>query len=62
MERLVKKIEKRFGDIKPVFGKEHDYLGMGIKFGNEQSFEINMSSHIKEAIEIFEKVFNKDVS
>ena len=63
LERLVKKIEKRFGDIKPVFGKEHDYLGMGIKFlKNEQSFEINMSSHIKEAIEIFGRVFNEDVS
>ncbi len=46
---LIAKIEKRFGDIKPVFGDEHDYLGMNIKFRDDKAFEVHMEEHVLTA-------------
>ena len=51
VEGVMKKIQDRFGDLRPTIGDSHDYLGMHIKYTKKGTAEIRMKDHIKEAID-----------
>ena len=37
---IIKKIEENFGEMDPVYGKEHEYLGMKIKITDDFSIDL----------------------
>ena len=61
LKKLIKRIEEEFGNIKPVFGKSHDYLGMMLNFTADKTVEIHMEDHIQEAIDAFDEDVTKPV-
>jgi hypothetical protein len=41
VEKVIKKIESKFGKMSQTHGEEHDYLGMNIKF-EDKRFRVSM--------------------
>ena len=50
---IIKKIEENFGEMDPVYGKEHEYLGMKIKITDDRKVEIDMRDQIYEILQDF---------
>ena len=48
---IIDKLEKRFNKMTVTRGKEHTFLGMNIKYTEQQTAEISMKCYLEEAIE-----------
>jgi hypothetical protein len=49
----------KFGDVTSHRGKEHDYLGMIMRFGNDGVVEIDMKRYVEEMLEEFPVKFKE---
>jgi hypothetical protein len=49
---IIKKLESKFGPMSITRGKDHEFLGMSLKFSNKR-LEVHMKKHILKAIEEF---------
>jgi hypothetical protein len=47
---MIRKLESRFDKMSITRGKEHVFLGMKIRFTEEQTAVITMKSYLEEAI------------
>ena len=52
IERVIKRIEEKFGTMSKTMEEEHDFLGMHIKYKNKK-VEVTMKKHILKAINDF---------
>ena len=59
---VIEKIEKYFGEMTKIRGKEHDYLGMKLKINEDKSLEIDMRNQIDEIIEFFGEDIDESVA
>ena len=46
VEWVIKELEKRFNKMTVTRGKEHSFVGMGIIFRNDKTFEIPKHEHL----------------
>ena len=46
-------LEAKFGPMKVVIGKEHDFLGSGTTHRDDRRFKIDMSSHLSDIADEF---------
>ena len=54
VDNIIKQIESKFGKMSQTRGKEHEFLGMNIKF-KDKNLEISMKKHTKKAIDMFKE-------
>ena len=47
---LIKDMEKEFGEMKPTFGRSHEYLGMKISITDQRTISIDMRDQIREIL------------
>mmetsp|Transcript_13911 Transcript_13911/g.26194 ORF Transcript_13911/g.26194 Transcript_13911/m.26194 type:complete len:735 (+) Transcript_13911:3-2207(+) len=59
---IIGKIEAKFGKMKVSRGKEHDFLGMKIKFNENRTVSIDMCEYVKGAIDGFSEAITKSAS
>ena len=52
-------LESKFGKMTVSRGKEHEYIGMKIRFNNDNTVSVNMSHHIEEALAAFPETISK---
>jgi hypothetical protein len=57
IDKVIKKIESKFGKMSQTRGDKHDFLGMNIHF-KKNKIKISMKKHILKAI----KTFNDDIT
>ena len=53
VRKVIDDIEQHFRGVKPTIGKEHDYLGMKIKFSDDRKVSIDMRDQIREILSDF---------
>ena len=53
LDRVIKRIERKFGKMTVTRGDSHTFLGMMLRFPGDGSLWINMQQCIEEAIEVF---------
>ena len=53
LDRVIKRIERKFGKMTVTHGDSHNFLGMKLRFHGDSSLQINMRQYIEEAIEVF---------
>ena len=52
LDRVIKRIERKFGKMTVTRGDSHTFLGMMLRFPGDGSLWINMQQCIEEAIEV----------
>jgi len=52
VDKVIAKIEERYGEMSKTRGKEHEFLGMVLKF-SDGKLEISMEKHIEKALDSF---------
>ena len=55
-------LESKFGKMTVTRGKEHDYIGMRIRFNNNKTVSVSMSHHIEEALSAFPETISKSTT
>jgi len=61
LTKIINKLEEHFGKLEVSRGREHDFLGMRIKFvGNE--VYISMKDYLREAIDMFPELTNMKIT
>lgn len=58
---VINTIEEQFGKMTVTRGKEHGFLGMNVKFCENESAKIRMRDYLEEAIEDFDESVGKSV-
>ena len=53
LDRVIKRIKRKFGKMAVTCGNNHTFLGMKLRFPGDGSVWINMRQYIKEAIAVF---------
>ena len=53
LDRVIKRIERKFGKMTVTRGDNHTYFGMKLRFPGDGRVWINMRQYIEEAIEVF---------
>ena len=59
---VIKQIEKKFGKMSQTRGKEHEFIGMNMKFTKEKTVQIGMKKHILKAIDTFEEDITRNAA
>jgi hypothetical protein len=59
--KVIESIEKRFGKMSVTRGKDHDFLGMKIKFKNKK-LEVSMKKHLLKALNDFMEEITRDAA
>ena len=52
-------LESKFGKMTVTRGKQHEYIGMHIRFNKDRTVTINMSHHVNEALATFPDTVSK---
>ena len=52
VDDVIKKIEKKFGQMSQTRGKKHEFLGMDIEF-KKNKVVISVKKHIQKAMDMF---------
>ena len=61
VDKVIKEIEDRYGKMSVTRGKEHEFLGMKIKF-KKNKLEIDMKKHILKAMEVFPEEITRNAA
>ena len=61
IDRIILKIEEKFGKMYQIRRSEHEFLGMNIKFKNK-NVTIKMKKHIQKAISDFDEDITSKVA
>ena len=52
-------LESKFGKMTVTRGKEHEYIGMKIRFNGDKTVSVSMAQHIDEALAAFPETISK---
>ena len=61
IDKVIKKIESKFGKMKQTRGDKHDFLGMSIHF-KKNKIEISMKKHISKAVDTFDEDITRNAA
>ena len=61
VDKVIKKIESKFGKMKQTRGDKHDFLGMSIHF-KKNKIEISMKKHISKAVDTFDEDITRNAA
>ncbi len=50
---IIQKIEAKFGKMSQTRGKEHEFIGMNLKFTDDKKVKVSMKEHILKAMDTF---------
>ena len=59
---ILSKMEDKFPGLTITRGKEHDFLGMHIRYTEDKKVALNLNHHILEAIEMFGEDLGSEVA
>ena len=59
---IIKQIEAKFGKMSQTRGKEHEFIGMNMKFTNDKKVKISMKKHVLKAINTFHDDITRDAA
>ena len=59
---IIQKIEAKFGKMSQTRGKEHEFIGMNLKFTEDKKVKVSMKKHILKAINSFHDDITRDAS
>ena len=59
---VIQKIEGKFGKMSNTRGKEHEFIGMNLKFTDDRKVKVSMKKHVLKAINSFHDDITRDAS
>ena len=62
VSNIIKKIEAKFGKMSQTRGKEHEFIGMNMKFTDDRKVKISMKKHVLKAINTFHDDITRDAA
>ncbi len=62
VSNIIKKIEGKFGKMSQTRGKEHEFIGMNLKFTEDRKVKVSMKKHILKAINSFHDDITRNAS
>ena len=58
---IIRELEKNFGELSPVTGQKHDYLGMDVELCENKIVKIGLLNQLKQTIDAFPEKVNRKV-